>query len=107
MKNIPKYGSVIVIGLCIAGCPVSGEVEEPDANATYWVQEFGGRLSYFEFPSRGNTGRWRLVGDPDTSWYQGPGAYEFTIETGWKYDESTGSISLDDMLQTYDPIPRP
>ena len=94
----------------LAGCPVSNTSLDLGADlvGTYWVEYQAGQLAVFELPPyRGDEGVWNrlTIGQPD--WYTGPALYEVNADGSWSRLTTDETLTLDDVLQTYDPPPRP
>jgi hypothetical protein len=94
----------------LAGCPVSSTPVDlgADVAGTYWVEYQAGQLAVFELPAyRGDEGVWtRLtIGQPD--WYTGAALYQVNADSSWSRVMAYKTLTLDDVLQTYDPPPQP
>jgi hypothetical protein len=92
-----------------AGCPVDATVATlPSVDAgTYWVEYQDGALAVFELPTyRGESGVWYTLEIAEPAWYTGPALYEVREDGSWVPLTTGGAMTLDDVLQTYDPAPR-
>ncbi|MBN2446437.1 MAG: hypothetical protein JXO22_06925 [Phycisphaerae bacterium] len=106
-------GSIICCAL-LGGCPVS-TVDLPDDTGTsvlapgsYWIEEDSGTLVYYELPeTTADSGEWATLIEADTSWFSGPGWYALSEESEWERDASLDSLTLDDVIQTHDPVAAP
>lgn len=105
--------AMIAAGLLAGCCPgftdylVLGGQETPSPETgSYWVEMRNGQLHYFELPEERNvSGRWIALGDDLTDWFDGPAFYLYSAEKGWSRDPDAEGITLDDVLQLYDPPP--
>lgn len=95
--------------LLTAGCPVdatSATWSEAPAG-TYWVEQRDGDLAVYQFPtSRDDTGVWRRVEITQPEWYTGPALYVVSENGTWTRSTTADTLTLDDVLLTYDPAPR-
>lgn len=95
--------------IAVAGCPLdltSGQVAATLAG-TYWVEFDDGALQAYVLPQyRGEDGRWLTLDTAAPDWYSGPALYELHEDTTWTR-LTEGDLTLDEVLQTYDPPPRP
>jgi hypothetical protein len=105
-------GVSILLSATLGGCPVSatdltaGAQVDTMAPGSYWVEQDGDTLAYFALPAtRGDSGQWVAIAGADTSWYTDPGWYAWSPESGWAKDDALASLTLDDVVQTYDPQP--
>jgi len=93
----------------LAGCPLDASVLEPlpDVAGTYWVEYGDGELAVFELPEyRGEEGTWHLLATEQPSWYTGPALYEVGEDGSWVRLTTDPGLTLDDIIQLYDPAPR-
>ena len=110
-KTRPQIAGLLCICplFAIAGCPfdvTSGRLPATLAG-TYWVEYGDGALQAFVLPEyRGEEGRWLTLDTATTGWYSGPALYELHDDATWTR-LTEGDLTLDDVLQTYDPPPRP
>jgi hypothetical protein len=95
--------------LLTAGCPVDATpavLSEAPAG-TYWVEYQAGSLAVYELPVyRGEAGIWRTVKIAAPQWYTGPALYVVREDGSWDRLTTGDTLTLDDVLQTYDPAPR-
>lgn len=103
-------GLMILPLLLVAGCPVDLTQLPADQMlaGTYWVEYRDGQLMAFELPEfRGETGTWHSLPAAQPDWYTGPALYDVNADGTWIRLGDAGELTLDDVLQTYDPPPRP
>ena len=79
-----------------------------DAAGTYWVEYQAGQLAVFELPRyRGDVGVWHQLAMDQPDWYTGPALYDVNSDGSWSRLATSDALTLDDVLQTYDPPPQP
>ncbi|MEW6251492.1 MAG: hypothetical protein AB1716_12650, partial [Planctomycetota bacterium] len=71
-----------------------------------WGEYAGGELVRDELPDvRGEPGIGVRTVEPAPAWYTGPGVYASEEDGGWTRLTSDPALTLDDVLQVYDPPP--
>ncbi len=105
----------------VAGCPVDstslqlGETAGGDSGLKaasdgreYWVEYADGTLAMFELPQyRGQEGSWQRVARSEPAWYTGPALYAVDADGAWTRLTDDSNLTLDDVIQLYDPPPAP
>jgi hypothetical protein len=111
-SHAARFAGVLAVALplaLLAGCP---NVDAPlglgaDLAGTYWVEYQAGQLAVFELPLyRGDEGVWNRLTIAQPNWYTGPALYQVNADGSWSRVMAYETLTLDDVLQTYDPLPR-
>jgi hypothetical protein len=92
--------------LLVAGCPLQYSPLYT-LDGTYWVDYVKGELVFYELPEeRGADAMWYALETEQPQWYDGPGLYETGFAGSWAR-AGEGTVTLDEIMQVYDPAPRP
>lgn len=94
--------------ILMGGCPIDptlGGVLPAEAG-TYWVEYSDSALVVYELPAtRDEVGAWHTFEMAQPDWYTGPALYEVHEDGSWDRLTTDETLTLDDVLQTYDPAP--
>lgn len=93
----------------VGGCPTDSVPSEvlDELAGTYWAEYTDGQLVVFALPEyRGEQGTWSRLSTPEPGWYSGPALYEVGTDGTWTRLTTDTTLTLDDVMQTYDPAPR-
>ncbi len=96
--------------LAVAGCPLDGlQTSALDTlDGTYWVEYTKGELIIYELPAeRADDALWYALATDEPDWYEGPGLYDSGPHGQWSRTSDDDDRTLDEILQLYDPRPRP
>lgn len=102
---------VLLVGplFAVAGCPIDATDGAVAASlaGTYWVEYRAGALEAYVLPEfRDDEGLWLTLDTEVPDWYTGPALYELSDDGTWAR-LTDGDLTLDDVLQVYDPPPGP
>ena len=119
--HMPLAARILIAALplvLVAGCPVNPDVVDSGAGQSstvpyrtslagdYWAEYADGTLAIFELPRyRGAAGAWLTAATPQPEWYTGPALYEVKEDGTWTRLTSDANLTLDDIIQLYDPPP--
>lgn len=97
---------LLTVPLLLAGCPLDSAGSLEGLAGTYWVEHRAGELAAYALPAtRGESGHWLTLETEVPAWYTGPALYEVADDGTWKRLTDDTALTLDDVLQTYDPRP--
>ncbi len=92
----------------LGGCPTDSVPSDvlDELAGTYWVEYADGQLVVFALPEcRGEAGTWSRLSTPEPEWYTGPALYEVGSDGTWMRLTTDTTLTLDDIMLTYDPAP--
>ncbi len=108
MRFVSRVLVAVLPLVLMAGCPDAPGILNlsPSLAGTYWVEYQDGTLVTYELPAdRGAEGTWLSAAMAMPEWYTGPALYEVSADGTWLRLEDGADLTLDEVMQLYDPRP--